>query len=274
GPGGVFEWHGSVYGTYYASEWNAMSDEQHDEWFASVDYETVHEDAIAYHQEHNDYQTATIGDEVLVPEEAPADVPEDHAASTGNDTPADIPIAHVSDTMSFNEAFAAARQEVGPGGVFEWHGSVYGTYYASEWNAMSEEQHNEWHSSVDYQAVHEDNLAYHQDNGNISNEGFESTDVSAPEVEIINAGSIEIDENQTIDVALDSNGVFYIDVDQDGNIDAIAADLDGDGELDDNEIIDVSEEQVEMPIMETDYEDDLSMNDDYMNDADVSDFDA
>ena len=52
-------------------------------------------------------------------------------------------IAHkVSDCMSFNEAFAAARQEVGPGGVFKWHGNVYGTYYADEWKEFSDEFRN------------------------------------------------------------------------------------------------------------------------------------
>lgn len=50
----------------------------------------------------------------------------------------DIAVAQgVSDDMSFREAFAAARAEVGPGGAFEWHGGVYGTYTASEWNHMS-----------------------------------------------------------------------------------------------------------------------------------------
>ena len=50
----------------------------------------------------------------------------------------EIPVASsVSDEMSFSEAFAAAREEVGPGGVFEWNGNVYNTYYADEWENMS-----------------------------------------------------------------------------------------------------------------------------------------
>lgn len=52
----------------------------------------------------------------------------------------------VNDEMSFAEAFAAAREEVGAGGAFVWHGEVYGTYTAAEWNAMSEEQQQEWGS--------------------------------------------------------------------------------------------------------------------------------
>ena len=49
-------------------------------------------------------------------------------------------VAHkVSDDMSFNQAFATARQEVGSGGVFKWHGNVYGTYYSNEWQGFSDE---------------------------------------------------------------------------------------------------------------------------------------
>lgn len=63
-----------------------------------------------------------------------------------------LPVATVSDDMSFSEAFAAARQEVGPGGVFEWHGGVYGTYYANEWSDMTPEQRAEFGSRVSYGA--------------------------------------------------------------------------------------------------------------------------
>lgn len=41
-----------------------------------------------------------------------------------------------TDDMSFSEAFAAARRAVGPHGVFEWRGGVYGTYYDNEWRHM------------------------------------------------------------------------------------------------------------------------------------------
>ena len=55
-----------------------------------------------------------------------------------------LQVAEVSDDMSFSEAFAAARAEVGPGGVFVWHGGVYGTYYETEWNAMSPSERAEF----------------------------------------------------------------------------------------------------------------------------------
>ena len=61
---------------------------------------------------------------------------------------AQAPMAHVSDNMSFTEAFNAARAEVGPGGVFTWHGGIYGTYSADEWNAMSDAQRTAFADSV------------------------------------------------------------------------------------------------------------------------------
>lgn len=52
----------------------------------------------------------------------------------------DIEIAESpNDEMSFNEAFAVARKEVGPNGVFEWRGNVYGTYYSEEWDNLSDD---------------------------------------------------------------------------------------------------------------------------------------
>lgn len=46
--------------------------------------------------------------------------------------------AHSNDALSFKDAFEAARAEVGPGGVFRWHGNIYNTYTAEEWKAMSD----------------------------------------------------------------------------------------------------------------------------------------
>ncbi|MHC1777584.1 MAG: hypothetical protein AB9834_19455 [Lentimicrobium sp.] len=62
----------------------------------------------------------------------------------------DAPLAAgVSNDMSFSEAFGAAREELGPGGVFVWNGAVYNTYTADEWEAMSNDEQNEFVSSVE-----------------------------------------------------------------------------------------------------------------------------
>lgn len=59
-----------------------------------------------------------------------------------------VPVAQVSDGMSFSEAFHSAHDQVGPGGVFVWHGQVYHTYTEEEWNSMTPEEHAEFGSRV------------------------------------------------------------------------------------------------------------------------------
>lgn len=51
-----------------------------------------------------------------------------------------LPVAKIHNELSFGEAFAQARAEVGPGGVFIWHGGIYNTYTVEEWNAMTPQQ--------------------------------------------------------------------------------------------------------------------------------------
>lgn len=62
-----------------------------------------------------------------------------------------VPVAQVSDDMSFSEAFHTAHEQVGPGGVFVWHGQVYGTYTADEWNSMTPAEQAEFGSHVHVQ---------------------------------------------------------------------------------------------------------------------------
>ena len=72
------------------------------------------------------------------------------------ETSTEILEAHsVTDDMSFSEAFATARAEVGPGGAFVWHGQVYGTYRGDdpEWQEMSDEARTE-HSQEILSQVH------------------------------------------------------------------------------------------------------------------------
>ena len=76
------------------------------------------------------------------------------SAGEPEDVPAggdeEVHVAHsVTNDMSFNEAFASARAEVGAGGAFVWHGNVYGTYRAddAEWMEMTAEErveHSQW----------------------------------------------------------------------------------------------------------------------------------
>lgn len=50
----------------------------------------------------------------------------------------------VRDTMAFGEAFAHARNEIGAGGIFVWHGKLYGTYTREEWQGLSDNGKHEY----------------------------------------------------------------------------------------------------------------------------------
>ena len=72
----------------------------------------------------------------------PSDTPEASAGAkeaTGPvQAPTTVPIAKDVAGDSFEHAFAEARAQVGPGGVFHWHGGIYNTFTKEEWDAMSD----------------------------------------------------------------------------------------------------------------------------------------
>lgn len=193
-----------------------------------------------------------------------------------------VPVASaVTDDMSFSEAFAAARSEVGPGGVFEWHGNTYNTYYKDEWDAMSDAEQNAFQ-----------NNAYHAGENLTQADNISDTasmyadepvvayvDESDNDVRIIGVMEENVD-GQSVYVGameLDGENVMLIDADHNGYFDYAFADVDGNGELSDMEILDISGDNVSVEdfaiqsMMDVD-NDLMASNDmpDYMNDADVS----
>lgn len=224
GPGGVFEWRGNVYNTYHAEEWNSMSDAERDEFFDSVANPS---------------------------EDAPVD-----------DTFDAAPVAtSVNDGMSFDEAFAAARAEVGAGGVFGWHGNTYNTFYAEEWNGMSDAERDAFNDSIvidDPEPV-----------------------IIEPEhdVHVIGVYEGEIDGQGVYvgEMQVDGYNAMLVDIDQDLVFDVAAVDVNDNYIIEEEEVCDISdarigiEDLVARGTME-EMDDLTASNDlpDYMNDADVS----
>ena len=68
----------------------------------------------------------------------------------------DLNIATMITTeMSFEEAFAAAREEVGAGGYFMYNDRWYGTYYAEEWANMTAEEKTAFSEAIFQHPNHE-----------------------------------------------------------------------------------------------------------------------
>lgn len=146
-------------------------------------------------------------------------------------------VAEVDQSLSFGEAFAAARAEVGPGGVFEWHGGVYGTYTADEWNSMSTAEHNQFaHLSqpvINEVASHHHHHTYdHVDVVHTNTHVVQPGDI-APEDDVVVHDDWETDDDVEIvgiDDSLDGtdgNDVFVVDTDGGIDVEPIGGD-DGD----------------------------------------------
>ena len=146
GPNGYFEWHGKVFQTIYKEEIDKLSPEEKKTMYDGI----MDKYSDTHHTETENHHTAThhISSPVIViHDEAPV-------------------ATHVTDDMSFKDAFAVAREEVGPGGAFEWHGKVYDTYTKEEMSAMTNEQKQDYMASI-------------------NPENFEGHDISAADIDIV-----------------------------------------------------------------------------------------
>lgn len=106
-----------------------------------------------------------------------------------------VPVAHVSDDMSFSEAFNAAHEQVGPGGVFVWHGHVYSTFTEAEWNSMTPAEHAEYGSHIN---VHYEELPHTSSH---------STAQAAPTVEVVAEPVTTVDGQSEHEVENDEPGL-------------------------------------------------------------------
>jgi len=175
------------------------------------------------------------------------------------------------DSMSFKDAFEAARSDMGPGGVFTWHGNVYNTYTAAEWNAKTQQEQQEFAEQVetqlasaapaetadtqteevtaavepteegDVRVVAQNNTEdVAQADSQVQTASDETIDDN--DVRVIGQGEMQLENGRTItieDLELNGQRVRIIDVDQDGEADLAVSDLNHNHLPDEGEIIDL-----------------------------------
>lgn len=125
----------------------------------------------------------------------------------------EAPVAdNVTEDMSFSDAFAIARAEVGPGGVFHWHGKWYGTYTKAEWDSMDADDIAKYNQSISHLPALE---PYHP----------------GPKPEIIPNIDAEVLMKEE-DVTLTDGQVVHLAHFKQGNEVITKVDVDGDGEYD------------------------------------------
>ena len=195
-----------------------------------------------------------------------------HAAHTA--VPAgNVKVAEVSDDMSFDEAFASARKQVGAGGVFEWRGKLYGTYYKNEWDAMSQADKDQYAANVfgtpqakvhqtntqdqPQQDVAEDTDA--EQNTNVQKVSHQTNNQQdRAEAGSDEGGRYNIQQVYGVRTVTDNNGnpmtmveakvnghnAILCDINQDDKIDSMAIDANDDGQITQDEIIPVPQGSV------------------------------
>ena len=171
----------------------------------------------------------------------------------------DIQVAErVEEIMSFSQAFAAARAEVGPGGAFEWHGNVYGTYTADEWNNMTPAEKAEFNGHFNWNNV--ESVSHGGDTGSTTygNENLEVVSVvdspfatetvttieivdadPQPEIEVLGVVHDPETGANIGGITVDGQEVFLVDVNGDLEFDIVASDLNNNGQLDEGEAYDI-----------------------------------
>lgn len=234
--------------------------------------------------------TAELTNETV--EEGTAPKPEEVLLATDEG----VRVAQVNDDASFSEAFADARAQVGAGGVFEWRGHVYATYYEEEWNNMTPEERAQYQAKIDYNAISgdEENMVNNSQEQGISasdtNEEIIATNAemvddsqsASTDIKVLGVEAVTDVQGNPITVAgveIEGQAALLVDVDNDSTMDIIAVDENNDGQISRNEIYDFSEANVSVNdlqqhmVMQQNPNDLLACNDgmpDYVNDADVS----
>ncbi len=185
-----------------------------------------------------------------------------------------LKVATVDDSMSFSQAFEAARAQVGAGGLFTWHGNIFNTYTADEWKAMSNADKHQFAeqvkpeipaSEVDTKQVAEAESQISDDDVQIAHESAQHQDhdvevqpsrvneanaqvttwnelAESDDVRIVGYKDIDVGRGRSISMQeLEINGqrVAVIDVDKDGDPDLAMTDLNHNQQMDEGEVIDL-----------------------------------
>lgn len=179
------------------------------------------------------------------------------AASTASSPTADkqpVKVGEVSEDMSFTDAFNSARAQVGPGGVFHWHGGIYSTYTTDEWDQMTAESRESYAQTVkpeikagemenayvaEAHTVAHSHVADHDDVQPVSHESAQATVQQQTDVEPAYVAASQSHQEATTsddDVHVVAQGTVQ------GHA-AAAVDLNGDGDAD-VAVIDVNDNQV------------------------------
>ena len=156
---------------------------------------------------------------------------------------AEVQVAHnVTNDMSFDQAFAAARAEIGPGGAFVWHGNVYTTFRAddAEWQEMTDDARAEFSQQVISQVPCPPYTSTNNEPEIVPMDETEATEADI-DVHIVGVEEVALESGASVVVgygAVDGHYSEFIDSDGDGEVDTVMIDINDDGYYAQEEVYD------------------------------------
>ena len=187
------------------------------------------------------------------PEEKPEDVVAPEQGETSHTLENGLKVAAVNDDLSFGEAFQQARAEVGPGGVFHWHGGIYNTYSADEWNSMTVDQKHDFAQQVQPE-IRPDELSTPTDADShvvVVHHVYQHEDAPAT-AEVHQAAEttedVQVVDQQALDASdedvhivgyghVEGHTAVALDIDNDGDADVAIIDINDNNNLDAQDVV-------------------------------------
>lgn len=161
-----------------------------------------------------------------------------------------VKVAEVNDDMSFSEAFASARRQVGAGGVFEWRGKQYGTYYKTEWDSMSQAEKDRYaanvfgaSSSKSSTTPDQERLQHDISQENLTDNSQSSVSGEDIKGELFGVQTVTDENGNPITVVaakINGHNSMFVDADTDGYVDVAIMDKNDNEEVELDEIVQIS----------------------------------
>lgn len=151
--------------------------------------------------------------------------------------------SQAADGMTFGQAFANARAEIGPGGIFEFEGEIYSTYYEAEWDNLSKDERMEYNQKL--------NAVLREEPGAIETSsavpGVQEHEEPAGEGFVPSeAVFYEQDNVMVISGQVEGYDAVIIDDLATPSVDLMGVDINKDGHITENEIMNMSDSGVTM----------------------------
>ena len=194
-------------------------------------------------------------------DEQPAETPnaEEAGNAEGTAKATSMPVAKNVPTDSFEHAFAEARAQVGPGGLFEWHGGIYNTYTKEEWDALNDHDKLTFASNVHPQYpvqrietihitekepdIHIDNLEIHEHNYVLNDpqeQPQEPKDDDVHVVSYVSTDNVKVNETEfSVDnYVVDGHNAAVVNFHDDDKHDIVIVDKNDNLQIDNGEAMD------------------------------------